>query len=100
MKPSKVEITVDACGRGSVIVDGRDLSNNVRSVRLEAGVNDLTVVHLTLIGADVTIAAEALVSAAVAEDKARAAAEDARRAELRQRQAARDALHAQRRVST
>lgn len=99
MKRSKVEITVDATGRGSVVVDGKDMSRTVRAVRLEAGVGGLTVVHLALLAAAVTVTAEALVSGEVKEDAARQERARQRMVELRAAASAALAERTSRRVS-
>lgn len=48
-----------ACGQCSIKVDGQEMAHKTRSIRLEAGVDQLTTVVLELIPSAVEIEAEA-----------------------------------------
>jgi hypothetical protein len=58
---SKVRITADGLGRGTVHVDGHEMSNDVRGVSFNAWAGDSTEVELNLIIHDAAIDGEAKV---------------------------------------
>lgn len=59
----KAEIAVSATGRGSVVVDGVDLSNFTRGFVLAAGVDEVTQLELDLtVTEGATVAADAVVT--------------------------------------
>ena len=46
---SNVRVTTKANGAGAVEIDGRDIAGSVRSVRISAGVHEMTTIELEIL---------------------------------------------------
>ncbi len=53
--PLPIKITVTPDGRGSVVIDGHDLSNHVRGVDLSAHLGDPTAIRLDFVNVEVEL---------------------------------------------
>ena len=74
----RTPISIDLCaiGRGSVMVDGKDLANCIRKIEVTAEVGELTQVTLHLVNTTLRLAAPADVQAVVAALPTRGQIED------------------------
>ena len=58
MPPMKVAIAIDPASRGTICLDGVDISKHVRGLRVEARVDDVSRVTLELINVQIDIKGE------------------------------------------
>lgn len=68
--PAKIALNVDSIGRGTIVVNGIDLSSIVSSTRLYSGVGQLTEVELEIKASSLTVEMEAALRIYIVKDGA------------------------------